>query len=640
MLSQIVLAGLLPAIMAKPIMMRGESTHNNSPRQEDGFQHDGNLDAHDLYNPSIDPKSDCGCNKKCTDENDGIAGVMVCLTSCLDECPDGKDASQKRHMPANEAALPPYEAPAPVPTIPGQSATDCAIKCDEDCYYVGIPFAEFTQCRDSCSAVCSTADQSVIVIEDKAKRQDRPAPLQSGPALGSGATTYSGCMASCKSDCTDLEMAAINLSQCDNDCEAQCADFAHIHSSIFGKRDEKEPRQLNDLFADNSKSTPDHHNSGPAPLQSGPTVGTDATTYEGCMSRCHSNCMTANIPFELTQCTGGCEERCERFAHAESGILPRQLDGLTGLLGGGDSKPKPAPKKNQGAEPLQSGPTLGSGATSYEGCMSGCKSDCTDLEMTGALKLSQCEDSCENQCAGFAHAESGILPRQLDGLTGLLGGGDSKPKPAPKKNPGPAPLQSGPTLGNGATTYEGCMASCKSDCTDLEMTGALKLSQCDNDCESQCAGFAHASAGILPRENAVEKRQRPAPLQSGPTLENGATTYSGCMASCKSDCTNLEMAAINLSQCDNDCEAQCADFTHVGAGILPREDAIEKRHGPAPLQNGPVIMTGAVTYEGCMGVCQNDCQGEELAIELKRCNGRCVDMCSQYASGGTEIIGG
>ncbi|KAI0602599.1 hypothetical protein F4775DRAFT_146055 [Biscogniauxia sp. FL1348] len=521
MLSRIVLVGLLPAIMAKPIIMGGESASMSSRSINSVRQYDGNLDGHDLYNPNMDDNDDCGCSKTCTEKEDGVAGVVLCMKKCFKECPDGKNISEKRQVgPGHEPVPRPYEPPAPIPAIPGQHPTNCAMKCDADCHRVGIPFAEFTKCKDSCSAACSGADQSVIVIEKKAVNPE--SGPESGAPLGTGATLYEGCMSRCHSDCQTLEFPH-RLTQCkDVSCEEKCAKYIHIDPGKHTKkRAEKVPRQtsgLEGLLADNNKSTPDHHNANSKPLQSDATVDTDGTTYESCMSGCKSDCMTANAPLDTTECSESCEERCAQFAHADSDIVPRQLGALGGLLGGGNPPPKPAPKTA-----------------------------------------------------------------------------------APKQQASAEPPQSGPTVGSGFTSYEACMSRCHSDCQIIDMP--LHLEHCDKDCASSCQKFAHIDSGKLTKKSEEEETTRqdgPAPLQARPTLESAASTLE----------TQVEAPQM--------AEAKRA----------------------APLQNGPVLITGAKTYQGCMNGCLDDCQGSHLAIERKRCGGRCEGACSQYATSGMALIGG
>ncbi|KAI1077873.1 hypothetical protein F5B20DRAFT_254914 [Whalleya microplaca] len=329
----------------------------------------------------------------------------------------------------------------------------------------------------------------------------------------------------------------------------------------------------------------------PAPI---PEAGSSA---HECSKKCDNHCQSADIGFDVSQCHTNCVESCTHAAASGAGVIvPKQLiPDLGGLTGGG----KPATPREGDVTALPagtlSGPAVGAGSVDYDACLSDCNDKCQGADI--GFPVTTCDSACKASCEGLSGSGSGVLPRQLiPDLGGLTGG--SKPNvPADDDNagdkagvPATTPPLTGPAVGAGSLDYESCLSDCGKKCQNADI--GFPVTQCDGHCKQECKDLYASGSGVL------------VPKQLIPDL--GGLT-GGSKPNVPADDDNAgDKAGVPVS---------------------------------SPPLTGPAVGAGSVDYESCLSDCGEKCQNADIGFPVSQCDGHCKKECkSLKAEGGGVIV--
>ncbi|KAI0172827.1 hypothetical protein GGR52DRAFT_423370 [Hypoxylon sp. FL1284] len=541
MLSHVVLAALVPVILAKPIVpprnVEAEPTAaaDIAGRQVSGELWDqlaGNL-FEDLAPSSASMASDAPSVTPFLKRDEESSSTMY---------------SAEATSTASESSS------APVPSASGfSSSCDCIAECaDEN----GPPSdSHLTAAQLTCIQSCA---QSCDGDDDKAKKQDLLGSLglsslglrQVAPwngrihhseppqASAHAESEWQTCMNNCTThNCQNADIGD-KISQCgDTSCEDKCKGFKNEASAeaIFPFPLAKKqffPPPPGGLFMERPP---------PSPRKAFSSGDFD---FGACMQNCSThNCQNADIGDNISQCGDtSCEDECRGIENGfRSGIqlVKKEAEAKPPVFGGPAKVKKPASSFNPapeattpemlrsghhhkkphhggkhhaaradavpavpavpGVDGLPDSPTMSaSGGAEYDACMSQCRThNCQSADVGDTI--SQCGDtSCEQQCRHL-HSDAAAavsVPARPEPWHRPLGPLDAATESArlrfDRENPEPV------AGAEENKEFDDCMSQCRShNCQNADVGGLI--SQCgDTDCESNCAQFRlDRQAGIV-----------------------------------------------------------------------------------------------------------------------------------------------
>ncbi|KAI1815604.1 hypothetical protein GGS20DRAFT_542506 [Poronia punctata] len=326
-------------------------------------------------------------------------------------------------------------------------------------------------------------------------------PVDTGiPAVGTGASDYAGCVSACKGK-QQVADIGFEVSQGKYDCEAACASGSSFGTGILDKRD---------------SAVDDARLANPLDLPAVPAVGTGAGGYEACLSGCKGRYQSADIVFTVSQGRGSCEAGCASAYGFDTSILDKK-DHV--VVEGRASRPAP----------LQSGPSIFTGAEAYDACLSSCNGRYSETGFL--LGVSSGSTACKESCAQFSSMGVGIIS------------GRSTPnteETVEKRQVSPDV----PAIGSGASGYDACVYGCEGRFQNAGIV--FGVSQGSFSCKSACKSAFESGTGIF------DKRQVPTTPTSIPTVPCGCTNkcikgidfvaIATCLETCLIGCPDLPRA--------------------------------------------------------------------------------------------------
>ncbi|KAI0897617.1 hypothetical protein F4806DRAFT_408101 [Annulohypoxylon nitens] len=542
MLNQIVLAALMPAIMASPIAtQRGQSQavpsgmggvmyHNNIPTAASESMA---LDRTAMRNGALDklmhtadnlPPSSSSTDMK--HNNDGILKT-------------------KNHVRAPEPTV--FIAPTPVERRQINTTMLGDISKNAISFATGI--------AESIASNLNNLPPS--------KRSKKGGPTSSAPAAtptgAMNATALAKENCDCIAACKDIDGKAKQM-QCIKECANSC-------DGDDDTKEKKDPvkKLLSSLNLRELTPSQIEHAKRPKPRPIKATEVSAEEAFEECMHNCKThNCQHSSVGLSLDQCgKTSCEETCGKHRKGASGkkITAKGLEGTDEYPA---LKHAPAPPKHEGAP--------GKMEEEYEACMEECKTHNCQHSSVG-LSVDQCGDTfCADGCAkyksaaAFAH-EKIVHKTYLRAVDGY----PTQPEPKPKHQP---KVEHGGFKEN--EEFEACMKECKTHNCQHSSVG-LSLDQCgDTACADACAGYKHSAAAgyhnaMLPREQ-LNFPTSPKPVAKPgakshppPTHKAGFVSeneeFEACLKECKTHNCQHSSVGLSLDKCDDTaCADACAGY--------------------------------------------------------------------------------
>ncbi|KAI1433563.1 hypothetical protein GGR50DRAFT_495060 [Xylaria sp. CBS 124048] len=486
------------------------------------------------------------------------------------------------------------------PEVPAIGASVSAYEaCLSDCRskYQSADIAfEVSQGSMSCKTACAKYSDSEVHILDKKDTVDtldtrsKKPKHPEVPAIGVSSSAYEACLSDCRSKYQSADIA-FEVSQGSMSCKTACAKYQSSEVHILDKKDTLDTR---------SKKT--HTPVGPA-------IGASATAYEACLSDCRSKYQSADIAFKVSQGSMSCKAACARHSDSEVHIL--------------DKKDTLDARSKKTHTPV--GPAIGASITTYEGCMSDCRSRYQSADI--AFEVSQGSMSCKTACAKYESSEVHILDKKdtLDVRT-------KKPQPE------------APAVGVGATTYEACLSDCKSKYQSADI--AFEVSQGSASCKTACAKYASSDVNIIGKRDTIENKdtietRSKKPQPETPVVSVGSTAYEVCLSDCKSKYQSADIA-FEVSQGSASCKAACAKYASSDVNIIGKKDTIENKdtievRAKKPEPETPAVGIDASTYEACVSDCLATYQTANIVFEISQGKKHCESACARSASAGVGI---
>ncbi|KAI0020693.1 hypothetical protein F4780DRAFT_360211 [Xylariomycetidae sp. FL0641] len=295
-------------------------------------------------------------------------------------------------------------------------------------------------------------------------------------------------------------------------------------------------------------------------------------TFSSCAQKCESHCQSADIAFDISQCQSSCEASCTSASQSGAGVS----DNGVGVIGGreiingdaggaGDSDDLGMAtaiggilsglNTKRGAEP---GPqVVGAGETTYDSCMLACDQDCQGADI--GFPVGQCDGGCAQQCAAYSAGGAGVVI----GKKGLLPVGDNdNGMGAASSDPivGDGMGAAGGLVGSGSVSYDACMQACDSDCQTADV--GFPVSQCKGSCAASCTAVAAEGAGVVGKR---QEEDEPTSTTTGGDDDDDEDSDDededddDDTCGCKDKCEDKEGIA-DIIICVEECLAECPDF--------------------------------------------------------------------------------
>ncbi|KAI1211822.1 uncharacterized protein F4807DRAFT_458029 [Annulohypoxylon truncatum] len=678
MLNQIVLAALMPAVMASPIAQRSQSAvpsgmggvmyHNNIPTAAahamdmdtmamknaalQKIKHN-NKDASQTKNHArapeptvfVAPTQVVGRQINTTMLEDMsknavsfATGIAESIASGLANLPPSKRADK----PASTSSAP---LAAPTNGTGAMNATELAkAKCDcvGACSDIDGKSKQM-KCIKECAKECDGDDDTKEkkdpvknllgslglreVTPAQIEHAKRPKPMPVKVTAAAGEEAFEECMKNCKSHNCQHSSVGLSIDQCGKtSCEETCA--KHKKSASFGKKISKKGHPENwPLGVPKPKpaSAPKHE----------AAAAKKEEEYESCMKECKThNCQHSSVGLSVDQCGDTfCEDGCAKFRKAASFASEKTVHKT--YLRAVDSYPtKPEPK------PKHDVSVAGKESEEFEACMKECKTHNCQHSGVG-LDVDQCGDTmCADSCAEYKHAAAGAIHGGMHPRDQLNYPSSPRPVPQPAAIPAPKPVfKSHPppthktaSMASENEEFEACMKECKTHNCQHSSVG-LSIDQCgDTACADACAGYKKsAKAG---HKHIHKKQVEPVPkIEALPAVPAVAPLPAVERLPAVPAVAPLP-AVPNVAVAPNaapapDRPATPAPASPAGPGSHPPPDV-------------PVAAKkGSEDFEACMKQCKShNCQHTSVGLETEQCGKTsCEDECASYHEADAAVAG-
>ncbi|KAI1472539.1 uncharacterized protein F4812DRAFT_454352 [Daldinia caldariorum] len=626
MWNQVVLVALIPAMMAKPILPRGDMTGLQESRESPAFD-SATLRGNKMMAiaEALDMKSsNSNENETPQDEQDyevehrqispdqiaeltnhaastifsgASAGVMSWATSVGNAMstghpivPRASSGMQLKAMARSTSTPTPTPSASTSGTATASNSAqasesqscDCIANCaDEDGH------ANQMECIKKCSNDCDGDD-------DKKKNSDVlggltgllgglggrsiPAPLPRPhrgfthpppaepvhAAAGGEFEDFEACMNSCKTHNCQHSEVGLSLSQCgDTSCEDACAKYKSS-KSMFGmsKLSKSIPKRRVRPVADRVKADT------PLPKPKKPIAAAKhSTTFEDCMKKCQThNCQHSEVGISISQCGDtSCTEACAQYKEEGGMIITRQLRN---------------PGDNGGIPDVPNVP------------------EAPEVPPTPQVPaVPEVPRTPEVPAVPAAPAVPAVKGGPIKVASPAPAPAPATPAARSHRNPVPGHMNV-PVKGVAEEgDYEACMKQCKTHNCQKSGVG-IDVEQCGNtSCVDACASFkhsAHAAVGVhktkvpyAPGHLAAHPGPDPPVVKTVPEFSaHESTEYQNCVRQCKSHNCQKADIGLEVSQCgDTSCTESCA---HLQEG-----KAMHIAGAPRAMNTAAAMMTAA-----------------------------------------------
>ncbi|KAI8961830.1 hypothetical protein F5Y11DRAFT_217079 [Daldinia sp. FL1419] len=370
MWNQVVLAALIPAMMAKPIMPRSDITGVEEPQQGPGFDAaafrentltalgealqekaaDGGGDTSQLSHMSHEERRQISKSQVSELTNEAAStifagaseGVMGWATSIRSQM-----STSLPHMHIPRANKLKKATSTPTPTASSSSTASASGSArptestDCDCLNVCAKEdgkASQMKCMDKCSRECdgdddkqedkdllgsltknlfkSLGDRSVPMPPPPSpyRKFHHPPPKVVHEAGAAEFESFEACLNSCKSHNCQKSGVGLDISQCgDTSCEDRCAGYKAGASKFSKTIVKKHDRPVADQV---KADTPLPHHKKPV------VAAHHSESFEDCLKKCHThNCQNSGVGLGVSQCGDtSCEDACAGYK-GEGGII-------------------------------------------------------------------------------------------------------------------------------------------------------------------------------------------------------------------------------------------------------------------------------------------------------------------------------
>ncbi|KAI1391951.1 uncharacterized protein F4822DRAFT_425169 [Hypoxylon trugodes] len=690
MLNRIVLAALVPAIMAKPIAQPSEQTATNAARATTG-----SVIYHDNAPRVIANIADYNTTGMIDAAVESHKAGMANNDEPVPRINDPVMRATRTRMANHQ-----HTRPTAINAVPHVVERQIAFNSTKASSLFGNPHPGSSSANwaaSSAAAVAYASDLANAIAEDLAlfppqKREPTVTPTSSMRPSTSGSPTHSSAkpartFASCDciSECADEDGKATQM-MCMEDCSKSCdGDDDGKNNNLFTSLQTtlNQTLGLRDI-------TPITHTHVHEPKPVHEVAAGEEEDYEACMNSCKThNCQHSEVGISLSQCGDtSCEDACAKHKKggADKVIYKKHVEPVPHRT----AKTHPPPKA---VAPVEAG---AKGDEEYEACMSKCSTHNCQNSQVG-IDISQCGDtSCADSCAQYkktksmeAHTANVFDKKNVVPVANHVPQ-SRKPVPAKAHAHAHAPAVEG--AAHSEEDYEACVSKCKThNCQHSEVS--IRLSQCgDTSCHDSCAkkhksGAAQIHSGPknpahAPAHAPVHARGRVGddvkaeakgvkPVAAGGHKED----YQSCMSKCSThNCQHSEVG-IDISQCGKtSCEDDCAKYKNEGEFEvdvkkehpppdphlnIPVDAPIPGPHSRTKANTGNVPAVAAVPevppvrdlpsteahksteYDNCMQKCKtHNCQKADIGLEVSQCGDTtCESACVQYKADAGGHVG-
>ncbi|KAI1806974.1 hypothetical protein F4811DRAFT_87530 [Daldinia bambusicola] len=373
-------------------------------------------------------------------------------------------------------------------------------------------------------------------------------------------------------------------------------------------------------------------------------AGAEFADFEACMDSCKThNCQHSEVGLSLSQCGDtSCEDACAKYKSSKSmssmfklskSIPKRRVRPVADRVKA--DAPLPKPKK----------PVVAAAhSTTFEDCMKKCQThNCQHSEV--GISISQCGDtSCTEACAKYKEDGGMIITRQLrnSGNNGNVPDVPAVPE-APEVPPTPQ-VPAVPAVPEVPPTPQVPAVPEAPPTPEVPAVPAPPAAPAVKGGPIKAAAPAPRSQHhpVLGHQNIPVKA----------VAEEG--DYESCMKQCKTHNCQKSGVGLDLEQCgDTSCTDACASFKHSGhaaVGVHKTKVPYAPGHlaehpGPDP----PVVKTvpeasahESKEYEDCVRQCKShNCQKADIGLEVSQCGDTsCTESCAHLKEGKAMHIAG
>ncbi|KAI1658681.1 hypothetical protein F4813DRAFT_41838 [Daldinia decipiens] len=603
MWNQVVLAALIPAMMAKPIAPRGEMTgvqesHDspvfdsavlrnntlmaiakameveNSDSAEEGTSQNSQMTQVERRQISPSQLSDLSNHAASTIFNGASAGVMSWATSVGNAMSTGHPLVPRAGKGRKAKAT---STPTPTPT-PSASGTATASN------------SAHPTASNNCNCISACADED-------------------------GKATQMQCMKKCSADCDG-----------DDDKKKDSDILGGLGKSLLGS--------LGGRSIPAPPPMPPHRKfTHPRPAKTvHEAAGAEFEDFDACMNSCKThNCKHSEVGLAISQCGDtSCEDACAKFKSSKSryskSIQKKHIRPVADRVKA--DTPLPKPKKPVAAATHNE---------AFENCMKKCQShNCQHSEV--GISISQCGDtSCMESCAKYKEGQAMIITRQArqPGKTGDV--------------PDVADVPDVPTV---ATVPE---VPPTPEVAEVPVVAAVP--EVPEVKGGPIKAATPASAPVpAPATHGAPKHHGLAPGHESVPVKGVAQEgeYEACLKECKTHNCQKSGVGLDIEQCgDTSCVDACASLKESAhAGVSAHKVKVPSAPGrladhPGP--DPPVVKTvpeaGAhesKEFQDCVKQCKtHNCQKADIGLEVSQCGDTsCSESCAHLKEGKAAHIAG
>ncbi|KAF3054795.1 hypothetical protein GL218_07431 [Daldinia childiae] len=586
MWNQVVLAALIPAMMATPIVPRGEMT---------GLQESHYSPAHDspIFDSAAFRDNTLKAVAEAIETSDSAEG----------------DTSQNSHMSHVERR---QINPSQLSELTNRAASTIFNGASADV------MSWATRVANAMSTGHPIVPRTARVRKAKATPTSSTTPSDSATATTSNSahpTVSHSC--NCISACANEDGKATQM-ECVKKCAKECD----------GDDDEK---KNNDLLGKLLGSLGGRSIPAPPPLpphrkfrhpRPAKTVheaaGAEFEDFEACMNSCKThNCQHSEVGLSISQCGDtSCEDACAKYKSSKSGYIKsiekKHIRPVADQVKA--DTPLPKPKKPVAAATHNE---------AFENCMKKCQThNCQHSEV--GLSISQCGDtSCMESCAKYKEGQAIIITRQA----GQIGDVPDVPDV-----PHVATVPTVPTVPEVPPTPQ---------VPEVPAVAAVPEVPAVKGGPRKAA--APAPAPVSPKHHGLSPSHKSIPIK-GAAQES---EYEACLKGCKTHNCQKSGVGLGIEQCgDTSCIDACASFkesAHAGVSAHKVKVPYAPGHladhpGPDP----PVVKTVPVAsaheskeFQDCVKQCRtHNCQKSNVGLGVSQCGDTsCSDSCAHLKEG-------
>ncbi|KAH8166082.1 hypothetical protein CIB48_g2171 [Xylaria polymorpha] len=314
-----------------------------------------------------------------------------------------------------------------------------------------------------------------------------------------------------------------------------------------------------------------------------------------CVTKCHPKCQKGD-----SQCMAACLQTCHSAKMLGSNGLAGSAAGKL-LNNDATTKDDEIPTKNAKAakaagKPANDVPAFAAGAgfVSFEACMSSCKGKTQTADI--AFTISQGKYNCAEACAEYSSDGSSVAAkrevvaeRAVEPVAGAL-----------------RPAEPEFTTGAGFVSYEACMTECNGRWQSANIV--FDISQGRKNCKKACAQYAKDGSGVTVArqvadiKSSVSVKRAVEPVAgalrpAAPELTAGAgyVSYEACMKDCHGRFQSANIV-FDISQGKKDCKTACASYDADRSGVVVKKETAPRSDDNATV---PVKKTArAFPFEG------------------------------------------